>query len=179
MRILQATAFLLAIAVPGFARQFVATEADFACIQTFTKLAGHRTRIYNRNPRRLEHAKKVLASARPGRRYPVGTIIELVPPLPAAHFLGEAMVKRGGAFNRAGNGWEFFVLGVREDGSTEIVKRGGPEVINIGQPCQGCHTPAKKFDFVCESDRGCIPLNLTQDLIDILQAGDPRCAAHP
>ena len=37
-----------------------------------------------------------------GKGYPVGTILQLFP--------FEAMAKRGGKFNKAGHGWEYFTL---------------------------------------------------------------------
>jgi hypothetical protein len=177
MRTPIAVALLLAaVASSVAAKEYVITEADFQCLTDWPKPEGHKTRIFNRGKRRLKKAIKVLRKGKPGKRYPVGTILELVPPLPALNFLGEAMVKREKGFNPEGNDWEFFVLGVNADSSTRIEKRGKGEVANIGLPCQTCHSAANAFDLVCESGRGCIPLNLTPDLIEKVQSLDPRCS---
>jgi hypothetical protein len=183
MRILVAVVMAF-MALPAAARPFVATEADFQCLTQWATLPGHKTRIFNENPKRLQRALAVLGRSKRGLRYPVGTILELVPPIHVGGqtFFGEAMVKRGGAFNRAGDGWEFFVLNDRSDGSTEIVERGGAEVANsaIKAPtCQSCHIAGKKFDLVCETTHGCAPLPLANVLtpatIAFLQSHDPRC----
>ncbi len=183
MRVLAAVV-VLCIALPAAARPFVATGSDFQCLTQWATLPGHKTRIFNQNRHRLKRALAVLGKSKPGLRYPVGTIVELVPPthLGGQTFFGEAMVKRGGGYNRAGNGWEFFVLNDRPDGSTEIVRR-GPDVANVGPPCTTCHGAAKKFDFVCETTHGCAPLPLanllTPATIAFLHTHDPRCAAAP
>ena len=178
MRALLLTALLLACAVPdGLAKEFTVTEADFQCLKDWPKVEGHKTRIFNRNRHRLRKAIKLLKKGKAGKHYPVGTIVQLVPPLPAIHFFGEAMVKREKGFNPDGNDWEFFVLDANPDGSTRIVQRGRGEVVNIGAPCETCHSAAKAFDFVCETTHGCVPLNLSAPLISALQEGDARCAA--
>jgi len=180
VRTLVAAALVSALCAPvAIAREFVATEADFQCVKEWPKPEGHKARIFNRSKRRLKKAIRVLLKGKKGLRYPIGTIIELVPPNPRLHLFGEVSVKRGGKFNREGNGWEFFVIDARPDGSTVILKRGGPEVANIGIPCQTCHSAAKDFDFVCESEHGCIPLNLSAEGIAALQNLDPRCPAAP
>lgn len=108
----------------------------------------------------------MLETGRPNRKYPVGTIIQLIP--------GEAMVKRKKRFNPDGNGWEFFQLGVSAAGTT-IISR-GPDAINfLDFPCKECHAAAAKFDFVCEKTHGCITLPLNDDDIDRAQRADPRC----
>lgn len=179
MRTLLVAALLLACSAPsGLAKEFRITEADFQCIKDWPKVDGHKTRIFNRNRHRLMKAIKVLKKGKPRKRYPVGTIVQLVPPIPPA-LLGEAMVKREKGFNPDGNDWEFFVLDANPDHTTRIVKRGKAEVVNIGVPCQTCHQAAKDFDFVCETDHGCIPLNLSAQLIGTLQDGDIRCPAGP
>ena len=158
------------------AKEYVITESDFQCVTDWPKPEGHKTRIFNRSKRRLKKAIKVLQKGKPNKRYPVGTIVELVPPLPVVNFFGEAMAKREKGFNPEANDWEFFVLSANPDGSTRIVQRGRGDVVNIGLPCQTCHIAAKKFDLVCESGRGCIPLDLTDDFIARVQELDPRCA---
>jgi hypothetical protein len=82
------------------AKEYVITGSDVQCLGEWKKVEGHRTRIFNRNRRRLRKAMRILGKGKPGRRYPVGTILELTPPLPAVHFLGEAMVKREKGFHR-------------------------------------------------------------------------------
>jgi hypothetical protein len=89
------------------------------------------------------------------------------------------MVKRGGRFNRPGNGWELFKLAVSPMGTT-ILARGGAEVTNgpFGnippRSCQDCHAPAKKDDFVCEGHDEVEQLGLSERIIRALQV-DPRC----
>jgi hypothetical protein len=91
----------------------------------------------------------------------------------------EAMVKRGGRFNKDGRGWEFFALNVSAAGTT-IVQRGGAEVVNQfdGSSCQGCHSAAAEFDFVCEKGHGCVSLPpfVTDEFLQSLQQNDARCA---
>ena len=185
MRLLLTAALLVVLSAPlGLAREFVATDADFQCLTKWSKVDGHNARVFNRSPRRLKRALRVLAKGRPGRQYPVGTIIELAPPIHAGAttIFGEASVKRGGRFNRAGNGWEFFLLDIRPDGSTTVVAHGAETIVNTSVPgppptCQSCHNAARKFDLVCESDHRCIPLNLNAQLIEFLQTHDARCPA--
>jgi hypothetical protein len=101
---------------------------------------------------------------------PKGTFLQIFP--------NEAMVKRGGKFNKEGGGWEFFALDVDSTGTT-IVQRGGAEVLNQfgGGSCQTCHAGAASFDFLCETDHGCIKLPdfVTPELLETLQQNDPRC----
>jgi hypothetical protein len=179
MRTLLVAAFLLACCAPAaLAKGFTVTEADFQCIKDWPKLEGHKTRIFNRNRHRLKKALRVLKKGKRGRHYPVGTIVELIPPVPGL-VRGEAMVKHEKGFNPEGNDWEFFVLAVNPDHTTRIVKQGGADVANIGPPCQTCHSAAKAFDFVCETDHGCVPLDLTPEAIAALQDRDPRCQPAP
>ena len=96
-----------------------------------------------------------------GKDFPKGTILQVFP--------FEAMVKRGGRFNREGGGWEYFQLRVRSTG-TEILARGGPEVANILGSCQGCHTKtAPDHDSVCEFAQGADGLHLTDEQVRVLQ----------
>ena len=92
------------------------------------------------------------------------------------------MAKRGAGFFPDAHDWEFFVLKATKAG-TEILKRGRDEVVNIGPPCFACHGAAPQTDFVCETDNGCVALNLPENVITALQENDPRCpdsaaAAH-
>jgi len=115
------------------------------------------------------HLAQALAVARSaqGRRYPVGTILQLVPQ--------EAMVKRAPGFSPATNDWEFFSLDVSAT-ATRILSRGGAKVLNrFGGSCASCHAAAgAQFDFVCGRDHGCAPLPIGADVITALQKSDPR-----
>lgn len=108
-----------------------------------------------------------IAEADEGGTYPVGTIIQLIPT--------EVMVKRAAGFSPETNDWEFLFVEVTEDG-TEIIDRGTRDVINaFGLDCASCHLKADdRFDMVCETDHGCDPLQIGRDVIDAVQAADPR-----
>jgi hypothetical protein len=100
--------------------------------------------------------------------YPAGSVVQLVPT--------EAMVKReAGTFPATGD-WEFFELQVDEKGS-KIAKRGFVDVNNrFDGNCFSCHVPAKdKWDFICESGRGCDPIPIDHKMTGALQRSDPRC----
>lgn len=160
----------LALAAPAFAgREFVATETDFTCIRDWPKVRN--LRVFHRKPKKLKKAIRILEGAKPGKRLPKGTIVQLIP--------FEAMVKRGGKFNKEGRGWEFFSLGVNGTATT-IMQRGGAEVTNVftGDSCQTCHSAAVDFDFVCERGHGCVSLPdfVTDEFLAALQEGDARCA---
>ncbi|HEV7730986.1 MAG TPA: hypothetical protein VGR62_02445 [Candidatus Binatia bacterium] len=165
MRLVAAVLLVVLVTLPALAaKDFEATESDFACLLNWDKV--NNVRIFNAKPRLLRKAKRVLESGRPNRKYPVGTIMQLIP--------GEAMVKRKKSFNPDGNGWEFFQLGTSASGTT-IVSRGADAINFLGLECKACHAAAVKFDFVCEKTHGCIVLPLTDAGIDALQRADPRC----
>ncbi len=86
------------------------------------------------------------------------------------------MVKHARADFPNTNGWEFFALKVSAEG-TKIEER-GDKVINasLKKPCLDCHSPAAKFDFVCEKGHGCAPIPVTDQQIAAIQAADPRCS---
>jgi hypothetical protein len=144
----------------------VMEASDFVNINEMTPVRGYF--IDNR----LGHLEEALAVAEDpeGGTYPVGTIIQLVPT--------EAMVKRAEGFSPATNDWEFFSLAVSPEG-TEILERGGAEVINqFGGSCADCHLQADpQFDLVCEDTHGCDPLPIGDDLIRSVQMADPRPSA--
>lgn len=123
---------------------------------------------------RLGHLEEAIAVANDpaGGTYPVGTIIQLVPQ--------EAMVKRAPGFSPATSDWEFFSLAVSPEG-TEIVARGGADVVNqFGGSCADCHGAAEaRFDLVCEDTHGCAPLPIGEDVIEAVQAADPRPRRTP
>ena len=73
----------------------------------------------------------------------------------------EAMVKRGGNFDPANHGWEYFTLQTSQNG-TKIVARGRDEVEH--GTCFGCHSAARSYDFICESVHGCLALDITDDI---------------
>lgn len=113
-------------------------------------------------------ASVAVAESAVGGVYPVGTVIQLIPQ--------EAMVKRAPGFSPDFGDWEFFELNVSADG-TVIHKRGNAEITNRfgGVSCAACHSLAEpQWDFVCEQDHGCDPLPIGSDVIDALQATDPR-----
>ena len=85
------------------------------------------------------------------------------------------MVKHDRAAFLKTNGWEFFALKVSPAGTT--IQDRGDNVINtsLKKPCLSCHSPAVKFDFVCEKRHGCAPIPVTDQQIAAMQAGDPRC----
>jgi hypothetical protein len=142
---------------------FVAEAPDFVNLHRMTKVRG----FFVDN--RLGHLDEALAVAGSpdGGRYPVGTILQLVPQ--------EAMVKRAKGFDPATNDWEFFFLSVSPDG-TVIERRGTDEVVNrFGGNCASCHGAADaRFDMVCEDDHGCEPLPVGHDVIEAIQEADPR-----
>ncbi|MGB1700449.1 MAG: hypothetical protein ACPHRO_10875, partial [Nannocystaceae bacterium] len=113
-------------------------------------------------------ASLAVANSPTGGIFPPGTLIQLIPT--------EAMVKRGPGFSATTNDWEFFSLDVSAQGTT-ILDRGTTDVINqFGGNCLDCHEKAMpQWDFVCEKDHGCDPLPLTDEIIESVQQGDPRC----
>ncbi len=139
------------------------SAADFPNINTMTRVDDHLVG----NVRGHLAAALAVARSPQGGRYPVGTIIQLVPQ--------EAMVKRRAGFSPRTNDWEFFSLDVSATGTT-ILRRGGAEVVNrFGGSCASCHGAADpRFDLVCGHTHGCAPIPLTQALIRALQLGDPR-----
>jgi mono/diheme cytochrome c family protein len=142
---------------------FEAQASDFQNLHTMTKVRG----FYIDN--RLGHLDEALAVANSprGGKYPVGTIIQLVPQ--------EAMVKREQGFSPPTRDWEFFFLSVSPAG-TEIQTRGAADVVNrFGGNCASCHQGAEaRFDGVCEKDHGCAPLPIGDDVFHAIQESDPR-----
>jgi hypothetical protein len=139
------------------------SAASFGNINLMTPVGDH----FVDNVRgHLAQALAVARSAKSGR-YPVGTIIQLVPQ--------EAMVKRASGFSPATDDWEFFSFDVSATG-TRILSRGGAKVLNrFGGSCASCHAAAgSQFDFVCGTDHGCAPLPIGADVITALQKSDPR-----
>ena len=166
---LLALALMLSITAAASAREFVAEVDDFKCLTDGTQAPGKHFYISNLKKRKLKKALKKTETGKVGKGYPVGTILQLFP--------FEAMVKRGGKFNREGHGWEYFQLHVTSDGQTEILKRGTAEVTGLtGTSCQDCHERlAADHDAICEFIIGAEGLGLTDEMIAALQASDARC----
>lgn len=165
MRLTTCVVMCLCSAVVLSADDVVVTSKSFGCLLDMTKIRN--TRIQNPDPQKLTEAIRIFRDSAPDKEYPTGTILQLIPT--------EAMVKHDRAAFPNTNGWEFFALKVAADG-TEIVSR-GDKVLNtsLKKPCLDCHSPAAKFDFVCEKGHGCAPIPVTDQQIATLQAADPRC----
>lgn len=139
---------------------------SFRCIRQMTAVRH----FYVDNLQGNIAATLAAANAPAGARYPVGSVVQLVPT--------EAMVKRESGFNAATGDWEFFELDVAASGST-IRRRGFAEVNNrFGKNCFTCHVPARQpWDFICESGHGCAPIPIDHRMTGALQRSDPRCGA--
>ncbi len=173
MRRLLVVCLLSAFLAPRQARaEFRAKARDFRCLTKGVKAEGKHFYILNRNRTRLQKAVEMSRSGDLGKGYPEGTILQLLP--------GEAMAKRGGHYNPAGNGWEWFKLTFTPNGRAKIAARGEAEVANFLGSCQGCHTRvAPTHDSVCEFVIGASGLGLSEAQLAQLQAADPRCKRTP
>ncbi len=156
---------LLSLAVTLSADDLVITEKSFGCLLDLPKVRN--TRIHNPDPAKLKEAIRIFRDSVPDKEYPTGTVLQLIP--------AEAMVKHERAAFPNTNGWEFLALKVSADGTT-ILDR-GDKVLNtsLKKPCLDCHSPAAKFDFVCEKGHGCAPIPVTDQQIAGMQSADPRC----
>ena len=143
---------------------FNAQASDFTCITKGTKVRN----FYLVNPLGKVDEALAVANNAAGGKYPVGTIIQLIP--------NEAMVKRFNGFSADSDDWEFFSLAT-DATSTTILQRGTKDVVNqFKGNCFSCHNKADpKFDLVCEETHGCTPLPFTAEQIGIVQSSDPRC----
>ena len=148
---------------PKPAEDLAMAATDFVNVHDMTPIRGF---FVANKLGHLEETVKI-ATANKGGKYPVGTILQLVPQ--------EAMVKRRAGFNPKTKDWEFFFLATDANGTT-IEKRGGAEVVNrFGGNCAACHAAAQgKFDLVCEKTHGCAPLPIGDDVIHAVQTADPR-----
>ena len=155
----------LYLAVTLSADDLVITEKNFGCVLDLPKVRN--TRIQNPDPEKLKEAIQIFKDSVRDKEYPTGTVLQLIPT--------EAMVKHDRATLPKTNGWEFFALKVSADGTT--IQDRGDKVINasLKKPCLDCHSPAAKFDFVCEKGHGCAPIPVTDQQIAAMQAADPRC----
>ena len=165
MRYIVCLVLCLYLAVTLWADSVVITDKNFGCMLDMPKVRN--TRIQNPDPEKLKEAIRIFQDSVPDKEYPTGTILQLIPT--------EAMVKHDRASFPNTNGWEFFALQVSAAG-TAIQDR-GDKVLNtsLKKPCLGCHSPAAKFDFVCEKGHGCAPIPVTDQQIAAIQAADPRC----
>jgi hypothetical protein len=165
MRYVVCLASCLYLAAALCADDLVITEKSFGCVLNLPKVRN--TRIQNPDPEKLKEATRIFRDSVPNADYPTGTILQLIPT--------EAMVKHDRSAFPNTNGWEFFALKVSADGT--VIQERGDKVINasLKKPCLGCHSPAAKFDFVCEKGHGCAPIPLTDQRIAAMQAADPRC----
>jgi hypothetical protein len=165
MRMIASLVLLLSLGVALSADDLVVTEKSFGCLLNMPKVRN--TRIQNPDPAKLREAVQIFTDSVPDKEYPTGTILQLIPT--------EAMVKHEKAAFPNTNGWEFFALKVTPEGTT-ILDR-GDKVLNtsLKKPCLECHSPAAKFDFVCEKGHGCATIPLTDERIAGMQAADPRC----
>jgi hypothetical protein len=185
LALLALAALLLMPAAAGekrSAKNFQVEPADLDCILGWTQVRNFRiTNVLGR--KKLEKAIKTAERQR--GRYPVGTIIQLIP--------FEVMVRHRRKFSPETRGWEFLTLrGFRrfqleldpDTGEPIIDTQGTTEVTNfLGGNCLGCHSKAAtRFDLVCERDHGCDSLgpllsNFTaEDFTNLALSGDPRCA---
>jgi hypothetical protein len=165
MRHIACLVLCLYSAVTLSADSVVITEKSFGCVLDMPKVRN--TRIQNPDPKKLNEAIRIFKDSVPDKEYPTGTILQLIPT--------EAMVKHDRATFPNTNGWEFFALQVSAAGTT--IQDRGDKVINasLKKPCLGCHSPAAKFNFVCEKGHGCAPIPVTDQQIAAIQAADPRC----
>ncbi|MEM9728196.1 MAG: hypothetical protein AAF997_06405 [Myxococcota bacterium] len=139
------------------------TEDSFDCILDGTPVR----KFYVKNLLGDLDASLAVANGEAELPYPPGTLLQLVPQ--------EAMVKREVGFSDETNDWEFFFLEISADGTT-IAQRGAAEAENaFGANCFACHAAAADNDFVCETDNGCDPLPIGDDVFVSLQQGDLRC----
>jgi len=52
---------------------------------------------------------------------------------------------------------------------------GASGATQFGGNCFGCHAAAHDYDFIGETNHGCAPIPLTDELVEALQENDPRC----
>jgi hypothetical protein len=165
MRCIVPLVLSLYLAVTLSADDLVITAKSFGCVLDLPKVRN--TRIQNSDPEKLREAIRIFKDSVPDVEYPAGTILQLIPT--------EAMVKHDRASFPNSGGWEFFALKVSADGTT--IQDRGDKVLNasLKKPCLDCHSPAAKFDFVCEKKHGCAPIPVTDQQIAAMQSADPRC----
>lgn len=141
---------------------FVAFEQDFKGFRTWEKFSFAETS--DAFPAHLGGPRDVYLNKRPpkgSKEFPIGTIIvkEVLDGGPFIDRIIFARVKRGSGFNPDANGWEWFQLKNRADGSTSIFWRGlgppgadqdaaGPGYLGDADGCTPCHKGAIDNDLV-------------------------------
>jgi len=164
------------------AKTFQVQPEDLDCIVGWQQVRNFRiTNVLGKN--KLKKAIKVAERQR--GRYPVGTIIQLIP--------FEVMVKHRRKFSPETSGWEFLTLqgfsSFQLDidpatGNPIIDAQGTTEVTNFFNGNRfGCHSKAdEQFDLVCERNHGCDSLGpllsglSAEQFTNLALATDPRCA---
>lgn len=128
--------------------EFVAHATDFAGLTAWTETVPARVGpdpasavggahgADDTTLRRWMWIKQPGATRSVSGQFPNGTILAKQTRRGDTVLMTLAMVKRGGSFNTAGKGWEWFVLNT--DGSIDT--RGGAEV--MGGACNACHAGA-------------------------------------
>ncbi len=166
MRYTARLTLFLYLAFTVSADDLVVTEKSFGCLLDLPKVRN--TRIQNPDPQKLKEAIQIFKDSVPDKEYPTGTILQLIPT--------EAMVKHErAAFSKYELAGNFSPWKVSADGTT--IQDRGDRVINasLKKPCLDCHSPAAKFDFVCEKGHGCAPIPVTDQQIAAMQSADQRC----
>ncbi len=140
------------------------TASSFGCIRDLEPV----DRFFVGNLDGDIDATLAVARSETGGSYPTGSVVQLVPT--------EVMVKRAAGFSKETNDWEFFDLDISAQG-TKILTRGHKDVVNrFGNNCLECHAKAEpQWDMICQLDRGCDPIPITDAMIRGLQKTDPRC----
>jgi hypothetical protein len=111
-------------------KEFLAFERDFQGFHAWEKFSFPES--MDGFPAHLGGPRDVYLNARPpkgSKEFPIGTIIvkEVIDGGPVTDHIIFARVKRGGSYNPDANGWEWFQLKLRADGSTQVFWRGlGP-----------------------------------------------------
>jgi hypothetical protein len=139
------------------------TDEAFKCILEMTKVRH----FYVDNL--LGNLAQTVAVATAGTGdYPEGSVVQLMP--------NEVMIKQQKGYSPVTRDWEFFWIDVDKNGS-KIYTRGLAEVNNrFGLNCFTCHVKAQpEFDFICETEHGCDPIQVTKAMFGALQRTDPRC----
>jgi hypothetical protein len=130
---------------------FIALERDFADYASWESTTFETTAFEGTEVPHDASVRRVFLSARPpagATRWPPGTL--LVKELPDVTL---AMARRGGGFNAAGLGWEWFELARDDAGAVRIKWRGlgaplGSEYGKSGNTCNVCHASAVELDGV-------------------------------
>ncbi len=101
------------------------SEQTFGCILDRPKVTN--TRFKRSDPAKLREAMRILRGRVPGKEYPVGTILQLVP-------FGATVKHPRETFPKT-NGWEFFDLDVSKERTK--IKEQSEQVVNDSQGGMG------------------------------------------